>query len=70
MIEENEIVATVKDVAERLNDLGINYMVTGSVALPRGSSEDSFKIIMSMLLRSFALTSVNRSSISLTIRHW
>jgi hypothetical protein len=33
MIEENEIVATMKDAAERLNDLGINYMVKGSVAL-------------------------------------
>ena len=33
MIEQNEMLATVKDVAERLNDLGINYMVTGSVAL-------------------------------------
>ena len=33
MIKDNEMLATVKDVADRLNDLGINYMVTGSVAL-------------------------------------
>ena len=33
MIDHNEMLATLKDVAERLNDLGINYMVTGSVAL-------------------------------------
>jgi len=31
--EENEMLVTVKDVAERLNDLGIKYMVTGSFAM-------------------------------------
>ena|SRR5215213_1587101 len=31
--EENEMLATMKDVAERLNDLGIKYMVTGSFAM-------------------------------------
>ena len=33
MIEFNEMLKTLQDVAARLNDLGINYMVTGSVAL-------------------------------------
>lgn len=33
MIEFNEMLQTLKDVAERLNDLAIDYMVTGSVAL-------------------------------------
>lgn len=33
MIEPNEMLRTLQDVAKRLNDLGINYMVTGSVAL-------------------------------------
>ena len=31
--EENEMLVTMKDVAERLNDLGIKYMVTGSFAM-------------------------------------
>lgn len=31
--EDNEMLVTMKDVAERLNDLGINYMVTGSFAM-------------------------------------
>ena len=33
MIEFNEMLETLRDVAVRLNDLGINYMVTGSVAM-------------------------------------
>lgn len=33
MIEFNEMLETLRDVADRLNDLGINYMVTGSVAM-------------------------------------
>jgi len=33
MIEFNEMLLTIKDVAGRLNDLGINYMVTGSFAM-------------------------------------
>ena len=33
MISENEMVYTLKDVAERLNDLRIDYMVTGSFAM-------------------------------------
>jgi len=33
MIESNEMLATLKDVAERLDDLGIEYMVTGSFAM-------------------------------------
>ncbi|MCA1590659.1 MAG: hypothetical protein LC730_05625 [Acidobacteria bacterium] len=33
MIEQNEMLSTMRDVAERLNDLGINYMVTGSFAM-------------------------------------
>jgi len=33
MIEENEMVRTMKDVAHRLDDLGIDYMVTGSFAM-------------------------------------
>ena len=33
MIEQNEMVATLKDVAERLDELHINYMVTGSFAM-------------------------------------
>ena len=31
--EKNEIFDTLKDVVVRLNDLGVNYMVTGSVAM-------------------------------------
>ena len=33
MVESNEMLVTLKDVAERLNDLGIEYMVTGSFAM-------------------------------------
>lgn len=33
MIEFNEMLYTIRDVAERLNSLGIDYMVTGSVAM-------------------------------------
>lgn len=33
MIEQNEMVATLVDVSERLNRLGIDYMVTGSFAM-------------------------------------
>lgn len=32
-IEYNEMVATLRDAVARLNDLGIEYMVTGSVAM-------------------------------------
>jgi hypothetical protein len=33
MIEHNEMVATLRDVVERLDQLDINYMVTGSFAM-------------------------------------
>lgn len=33
MREDNEMFLTMQDVARRLNELGINYMVTGSVAM-------------------------------------
>jgi hypothetical protein len=33
MIEQNEMVATLVDVSERLHSLGIDYMVTGSFAM-------------------------------------
>jgi hypothetical protein len=33
MIEHNEMVATLIDVSQRLRDLGIDYMVTGSFAM-------------------------------------
>jgi len=33
MVDPNEMLDTLKDVARRLNDLGIGYMVTGSVAM-------------------------------------
>lgn len=33
MIEQNEMVATLVDVTERLRSLGIDYMVTGSFAM-------------------------------------
>jgi len=33
MIEQNEMVATLVDVSERLHNLGIDYMVTGSFAM-------------------------------------
>jgi hypothetical protein len=33
MIDENEMVRTLKDVTERLGDLRIDYMVTGSFAM-------------------------------------
>lgn len=33
MISQNEMLMTMQDVARRLNALGINYMVTGSVAM-------------------------------------
>ena len=33
MIENNEMLVTLKDVVERLDDLGISYMVTGSFAM-------------------------------------
>ena len=33
MTERNQMLDTLRDVVARLNDLGIEYMVTGSVAM-------------------------------------